>query len=257
MAHIHPTAVVDPGAKLADDVSIGPGCVVGGEVELGPGVSVASHAVIVGRTRVGPRTRIFPFTVIGEAPQVLGSEPGTALSIGADNVIREFCSIHAGSAAGADATRIGNGNFLLNNVHVAHDCRIGDGCVLASLSALAGHVEIEDHAVLGAMVGIHQFVRIGEHSFTGAGTRLSKDVPPFSRVAGQRARWIGVNGVGLRRRGFAPETIAVLRRAFRVLFQSRLRLVTAIDRIAREHAGTPEVDRLLRFLASSRRGITR
>jgi UDP-N-acetylglucosamine acyltransferase len=257
VARIHPTAVVDPGAKLADDVRIGPYSVVGGEVELGPGVSVASHAVIVGRTHVGARTRIFPYTVIGEAPQRVESEPGTALSIGADNVIREFCSIHTGSAAGADATRIGNGNFLLNNVHVAHDCRIGDGCVLASLSALAGHVVIEDHAVLGAMAGVHQFVRIGEHSFTGAGTRLSKDVPPFSRVAGERARWIGLNGVGLRRRGFAPEQIALLRSVFRVLFRSKLRLATAIDRIAREFAGSAEVDRLLHFLASSRRGITR
>jgi len=257
VARIHPTAVVDPGAKLADDAVIGPWCVIGGDVELGPGVCVASHAVIVGRTQIGPRTRIFPFTVIGEAPQVLGSESATRLSIGADNVIREFCSIHAGSAAGADATRIGDGNFLLNNVHVAHDCRIGDGCVLASLSALAGHVVIEDHAVIGAKVGIHQFVRIGEHSFTGAATRLSKDVAPFSRVAGERARWIGVNGVGLRRRGFAPEKIALLRTVFRTLFRSKLRLAAAIDLVAREHAGSPEVERLLRFLGSSRRGITR
>jgi len=257
VARIHPTAVVDPGAKLADGVEVGPYCVVGGEVELGPGVCAGSHAVIVGRTQVGPRTRVFPFTVIGEAPQVLGSDGGTRLSIGADNVIREFCSIHAGSAAGEDGTRIGDGNFLMNNVHVAHDCRIGDRCVVASLSALAGHVVVEEHAVIGAMVGVHQFVRIGEHSFTGAATRLSKDVLPFSRVAGQRAHWIGVNGVGLRRRGFAPEKIAELRRVFRVLFQSKLRLATAIDRVAREHAGSPAVHRLLHFLATSRRGITR
>jgi UDP-N-acetylglucosamine acyltransferase len=257
MARIHPSAVVDPGAKLADDVEVGPYCVIGGEVDLGRGVCVGPHAVIVGRTSIGSRTRVFPFTVIGEAPQLLGSESVTGLSIGADNVIREFCSIHAGSAAGGDATRIGDGNFLLNNVHVAHDCRIGDRCVLASLSALAGHVVIEDHAVIGAMVGVHQFVRIGEHSFTGAATRLSKDVPPFSRVAGQRAHWIGVNGVGLRRCGFSPEKIALLRRVFHVLFRSKLRLTTAMDRVAREHAGTAEVDRLLHFLATSRRGITR
>jgi UDP-N-acetylglucosamine acyltransferase len=256
VARIHPTAVVDPGAKLADDVELGPYCVVGGEVELDRGVRVGSHAVIVGRTSIGARTRIFPFTVIGEAPQVLASEAGSGLAIGADNVIREFCSIHAGSAAGG-ATRIGDGNFLLNNVHVAHDCQIGDGCVLASLTALAGHVAVEDHAVIGAMVGVHQFCRIGEQSFTGAATRLSKDVLPFSRVAGQRARWIGINAVGLRRRGFAPERIAELRRAFRVLFQSKLRLATALDRVRREHAGSPEVERLLRFIATSRRGITR
>lgn len=257
MARIHPTAVVDPGAKLADDVEIGPYSVVAGEVELGPGVCVASHAVIVGRTQVGPRTRISPFTAIGAAPQVQGAERATRLSIGADNVIREFCSIHAGSAAGEDGTRIGDGNYLMNNVHVAHDCRIGDRCVLASLSALAGHVVVEDDAVVGAMAGVHQFVRIGEHSFTGAATRLSKDVLPFSRVAGARARWIGVNGVGLRRRGFGAERIAELRRVFRVLLRSKLRLAVAVDRVAREHAGSPDVDGLLRFLATSRRGITR
>jgi UDP-N-acetylglucosamine acyltransferase len=257
VTRIHPTAVVDPGAKLADDVWVGPYCVVGGEVELAPGVWVASHAVIVGRTRIGPRTRIFPFTAIGEAPQVLDADAGSGLSIGADNVIREFTSIHSGSASGPDGTRIGDGNFLMNNVHVAHDCRIGDRCVLASLAALAGHVVVEDHAVIGAMVGAHQFVRIGEHSFSGAGTRLSRDVLPFSRVAGQRARWIGLNAVGLRRRGFAAEKIAELRQVFRLLFQSKLRLAPAIERVAREHAGSPEVDRLLRFLATSRRGITR
>ena len=255
MARIHPTAVVDPAAKLADDAEIGPYCVVGGEVELGPDVRVASHAVISGRTRIGARTRIFPFSAIGGAPQVQGAGAGTGLVIGADNLIREFSSIHAGSVEGG--TRIGDANILMNNVHVAHDCRIGDGCVLASLGALAGHVVVEDGAVVGAMVGVHQFVRIGEHSFTGAATLLSKDVLPFSRVAGRRARWIGVNAVGLRRCGFAPERIAALRRAFRALLRSGLRLAPAIERVAREHADSPDVARLLRFLASSRRGITR
>jgi UDP-N-acetylglucosamine acyltransferase len=255
VARIHPTAVVDPGAKLADDAEVGPYCVVGGEVELGAGAAVGPHVVIVGRTSIGPRTRIFPFCVIGEAPQVQGADGGTRLAIGADNVIREFCSIHAGSAA--PGTRIGDGNFLLHNVHVAHDCEIGNHCILASLSALAGHVVVEEHAVIGAMVGVHQFCRIGEHSFTGAATRLSKDVLPFSRVAGQRARFLGVNGVGLRRRGFAAEKVAELKRVFHVLFQSKLRLAPALARIEREHAGSPEVERLLRFVASSRRGITR
>jgi UDP-N-acetylglucosamine acyltransferase len=257
VARIHPTAVVDPGAKLADDVELGPYCVVGGGVELDRGVRIGSHVVIAGRTSIGPRTRVFPFSAIGEAPQVLESEGGSGLAIGADNVIREFCSIHAGSAAGGEGTRIGDGNFLLNNVHVAHDCRIGDGCVLASSTGLAGHVVVEDHAVVGAMVGVHQFCRIGEQSFTGAATRLSKDVLPFSRVAGQRAHWIGVNSVGLRRRSFAPEKIAELRRAFRVLLQSKLRLEAALERVRREHAGSPEVERLLGFIAASRRGITR
>jgi UDP-N-acetylglucosamine acyltransferase len=257
VARIHPTAVVDPGAKLGEGVELGPYCVVGGDVELGEGVVVGSHVVIVGRTEIGARSRIFPFCVVGEAPQVEGADGGSGLSIGADNVVREFTSIHAGSGAGGGPTRIGDGNFLLNNVHVAHDCRIGSHCILASLTGLAGHVEIEDHAVLGAMVGVHQFCRIGEHSFTGAGTRLSKDVLPFSRVAGVRARFIGVNGVGLRRRGFAPEKVAELKHVFHLLFHAKLRLAPALERVEREHAGSPEVARLLRFVAVSRRGITR
>jgi len=257
VARIHPTAVVDPGAKLADEVEIGPYCVVGGDVALAAGVVLDSHVVVVGRTEIGARTRIHPFSVIGEAPQRLGAVGESRLSIGEDNVLREYCSIHAGGEAGAGATRIGSHNFLLHSVHVAHDCRIGDHCVVASLSALAGHVEVEDFAVIGAMVGVHQFCRIGEHSFTGAGTRLSRDVLPFARVAGERARFIGVNGVGLRRRGFSPERVAALRHAFHLLFHSKLRREQALLRIAAEHAGSPEVERVLRFLAASRRGITR
>ena len=257
MARIHPTAVVDPGAKLAEDVEVGPFCVIGRDVELGPGVALGPHVVVTGRTSIGARTRIFSFSVIGEQAQVPESSGDTRLAIGEDNVIREFAAIHAGSAAGGACTRIGDGNFLLNNVHVAHDCRIGDLCVVASLSALAGHVEVGDGAVIGAMVGVHQHCRIGEHSFTGAGTRLAKDVLPFARVAGARAHWIGVNTVGLRRRGFAPEKIAELEHVFHVLFQSKLRLAPALERVAREHAGSPEVERLLRFIAASQRGITR
>jgi UDP-N-acetylglucosamine acyltransferase len=257
VARIHPTAVVDPGAKLADDVEVGPYCVIGGDVELGPGVELGPHVVVVGRTSIGARSRLHSFAAIGGSPQVQGAEAPTGLSVGEDNVIREFCCVHAGSEPGGGGTRIGARNFLLANVHVAHDCRIGDDCVVASLSALAGHVVVEDFAVIGAMVGAHQFCRIGEHSFTGAGTRLSRDVLPFSRVAGERARFAGVNAVGLRRRGFAPEKVAELRHAFHVLFHSKLRRAAALERLAREHAGSPEVLRLLRFVAGSRRGITR
>jgi len=256
VARIHPTAVVDPGAKLADDVEVGPYCVIGGDAELGRGVVLGPHVVVVGRTSIGARSRVHSFAAIGGAPQVWGDEPATGLSIGEDNVIREFCSLHAGSDAGG-GTRIGSGNFLLANVHVAHDCRIGDHCVLASLSALAGHVVVEDHAVIGAMVGVHQFCRIGEHSFTGAGTRLSRDVLPFARVAGERARFVGVNAVGLRRRGFAPAKVAELKHAFHVLFHSKLRRAAALERLERECAASPEVRRLLDFVAASRRGITR
>jgi UDP-N-acetylglucosamine acyltransferase len=254
---IHPTAVVDPGAKLGDGVELGPYTVIGDGVELDAGVHVGSHVIIVGRTTIGARSRIFPFSVIGEQPQVQGVEGETSLHIGEDNIIREYASIHAGSPIGVGSTRIGDGNFILNNVHIAHDCQIGSNCVIASFSALAGHVVIEDYAVLGAMVGVHQFCRIGESSFTGASTKLSKDVPPFSKVMGERAHWGGVNTVGMRRRGFPSEKIAELKHAFHLLFQSKLRLEPAIGRVEAECGGSPEVERLLGFLASSKRGVTR
>ena len=254
---IHPTAVVDPGAKLADDVELGPYSVVGDGVELASGVKVSSHVILVGRTTVGARTRIFPFSVIGEEPQVQGVEGETSLHIGRDNIIREYASIHAGSPIGEGCTRIGDGNFILNNVHIAHDCQIGSGCIIASFSAMAGHVVVEDYAVLGAMVGIHQFCRIGESSFTGASTKLSKDVAPFSKVMGERAHFAGVNSVGMKRRGFPPEKIAELKHAYHLLFQSKLRLAPAMQRVERECGGSPEVRRLLDFLTSSKRGVTR
>jgi UDP-N-acetylglucosamine acyltransferase len=257
VARIHPTAVVDPGAKLDDDVEIGPYSVVGNGVELGAGVQVASHVILVGRTSIGARTRIFPFSVIGEEPQVQGVTGETSLHVGADNVIREYASIHAGSAVGGGCTRIGDGNFILNNVHIAHDCQVGSNCIVASFSAMAGHVVLGDWAVLGAMVGVHQFCRIGESSFTGASSKLTQDVAPFSKVMGLRPRFAGVNGVGMKRRGFAPEKIAELKHAFHVLYQSKLRLSEARERVERELGHSPEVQRLLRFLESSKRGVTR
>lgn len=257
MARVHPTAVVDPGAKLADDVELGPYTIVGAGVELGPGVEIGPHVIIVGRTTVGARTRIFPFSVIGEEPQVQGVEGETSLHIGSDNIIREYASIHAGSPIGVGSTRIGDGNFILNNVHVAHDCQIGSNTVIASFSAMAGHVVVEDYAVLGAMVGIHQFVRIGESSFTGASCKVSKDVAPFAKVMGDRARFAGVNSVGLKRRGFDDERIALLKHAYHLLFQSKLRREPAMERVEEECGDSEEIRHLLEFLRSSQRGVTR
>jgi UDP-N-acetylglucosamine acyltransferase len=255
---IHPTAVVDPSAKLADDVTVGPYAVIGAGVELAPGVEVGPHSALMGRTKVGPRTRISPSCVIGGDPQVLGfaGQP-TALEIGSDNVIREFAAIHVGSPDGVGCTRIGDANLIMNNVHVAHDCQIGSSCVLASYTALAGHVEIEDHVVTGAFTGVHQHTRLGESSFTAANSMVSKDVPCFAKVAGDRARLVGLNTIALRRRGLGEGAIAALKHAFHVLFQSKLRLAPAIARVERECDGSPEVARLLRFLRESERGFVR
>ena len=200
MSRIHPTAVLEPGAKVGERVVIGPFAVLGGAVVLEDEVEVGSHSVLAGVLRVGRGTRIFPGCVIGTEPQIVGeaSEIG-GLEIGRDNVIREHVVIHAGSSRGDGSTRIGDENYLLNNVHVAHDCTIGSKCVLTSFSALAGHVVIEDHVVLGAMTGVHQFVHVGESAFSAANSMLSKDVPPFVSVAGDRARFVGLNRVGLAR----------------------------------------------------------
>ena len=258
MARIHPTAVVAPGAKLAEDVQIGPYAVIGSDVELAPGVEVGSHVHIEGRTAIGSRTRIYPFVAIGTPPQIRGfSGETTTVSVGEDSVIREHSSIHVGTTEGGAGTRIGDDVLIMNNVHVAHDCRIGSHCVLAGYSGMGGHVVVDDYAVFGGMTGVHQFVRIGESVFTGANSMISKDAPPFARVAGDRARFAGINSVGLQRRGFSPQVIAALKHAFHILFQSKLRFEAAVGRVRRECRDAPEVERLLRFLERSERGFIR
>ena len=254
---IHPTAVIDPGAKLADDVRIGPYAVIGEGVELASGVEIGSHVHLEGSTVIGAGTRVFPFAMIGAEPQVRGfSGPAAALVIGQNNVIREYAAIHVGTVDGGGCTRIGDDNLIMNNVHVAHDCQIGSHCVIATFTALAGHVVIEDYVNIGAMTGVHQFARIGESAFTGANSMISKDTLPFSRVAGDRARFMGVNTIGLNRRDFAEQTIDTLRHAFHLLFHSKLLLEAALARVEEECSG-PEVDRLLSFLRTSERGFIR
>jgi UDP-N-acetylglucosamine acyltransferase len=257
MARIHPTAIVDSRAKIADDAAVGPLSVVDGEVELAPGVEIGPQVYVTGKTRIGARTRIHPFSVIGAEPQILADRTGGRLEIGEDNEIREFASIHAGSPGGGGLTRIGDGNLIQNNFHIAHDCKIGNHCVLAGQSGMSGHVVVEDYAVIGAKSGIHQFVRVGESGFTAANTMVSMDVPPFAKVAGDRAHFVGVNRINLERRGFAPERIAVIKHAFHLLFQSRLRLEEACLRVEEECAGSKEVAHLLAFLRSAERGFVR
>ena len=178
----------------------------------------------------------------------------TALVIGEDNVLREFVTVHAGTRGVPGCTRIGNDNLLMNNVHVAHDCQIGSHCVLSSFVGLGGHVVIEDHVVVGGMSGVHQFVRVGESVFTGANAMLSRDAPPFTRVAGDRAHFAGLNTLGLERRGVTEAAIATIKHAMHLLFQSRLRFDEAVARVERECRGSPEVERLLGFLRESRNG---
>ena len=258
MAKIHPSAVVSPQAELADDVVVGPLAVIDDEVRLGPEVEIGPHAYVTGRTTIGARTRVFPNAVLGVAPQMLGFDGKTTeLLIGQDNLIREHASIHVGTSAGGGSTRIGDGNMIMNHVHVAHDCQIGSHCVLAGYTGMGGHVVIEDFVVLGGFTGVHQFVRVGESAFTGGNTMVAKDVAPFSKVAGDRARFVGVNRINLERRGFERARIDVIKHAFFILFQSKLRFVEGCKRVEEECAGSEDVRQLLEFLRSTQRGFVR
>ncbi|HTY19359.1 MAG TPA: acyl-ACP--UDP-N-acetylglucosamine O-acyltransferase [Myxococcota bacterium] len=258
MARVHPTAVVDPAAKLADDVEVGAFSWIGPGVELGPGVVVANHASLGGATRVGARTRIFPFAALGGEPQDRAfSGERTRLEIGADNVIREGVTLHVGTSRGGGCTRIGDDNLIMNGAHIAHDCQIGSHVIVASFCGLAGHVVVEDWAVLGAYTGVHQFARVGESVMTAANSMLSLDAPPFALVAGDRARIAGLNTVGLRRRDLPEPAVRALKHAFHLLFTSKLRFEHALARARDELADSPEVGRLLRFLVDSKRGVCR
>jgi UDP-N-acetylglucosamine acyltransferase len=258
VAKIHPTAVVDPGAKLADDTVVGPLAVIDGDVELGADVEIGPHVYVTGRTRIGARTRVFPYSVLGVQPQMLGFDGETTeLVIGEDTLIREHCSIHVGTPVGGGRTRIGDHTMIMNHSHVAHDCQIGDHCVIAGYSGMGGHCRLEDYVVFGGMTGVHQFVRIGESAFTAGNSMVSKDVPPFSKVAGDRARFVGVNRINLERRGFEPERIKTIKHAFHILFQSKLRFEFACRRVEEECGDSRDVAHLLAFLRASERGFVR
>lgn len=258
-AKVDERASVDPRAKLGLGVEIGAFAVIGPEVELGDRVVVESHAVAMGRTTIGAGTRLSPFSCVGGAGQIQGSkeEPGR-LVIGRRNVFREQATINAGSVEGGGCTRVGDDNMFMIGSHVGHDSQIGSNCIIANMVGLAGHVVVEDYAVLGAYTGVHQYCRIGESVMAAAKAGLAKDAPPFSIVAHDRARLVGVNTIGLSRRGFSKEVQRQIKHAFHILFYSKLRLELALARVREELGGASEVARLLRFLeAPSQRGICR
>jgi UDP-N-acetylglucosamine acyltransferase len=255
---IHPTAVVARGAVLGDGVRVGPFATIGPYVRAGDGTWIGAHAVVTGRTTVGPRCRIFPFAAVGTPPQDLKfrDEPAR-LEIGEDTTVREHVSVHPGTTAGGLVTRVGNGCLLMVSAHVGHDSALGSNIVVAAGAAIGGHVVIEDFAIIGGLVGVHQFARIGESALCAAGAMVSADVPPFCTVAGDRARLHGLNTIGLRRRGFTPDTIRTLKRAYRMLFQREGRRDEAVARTRAAFGGVGEVERLVRFVAESTRGVCR
>ena len=255
---IHPSAVVDRGAELQSDVEVGPFSVIGPGVVVGAGTRVGSHVVIEGPTRIGERNRIHSFATLGGAPQdkKYRGEP-SSLEIGDGNVIREYCTFNRGTEGGGMATRVGDGNWIMAYVHVAHDCKVGSDNVMANGTTLAGHVEVEDCATFGAFTVVHQFCRIGAHAFSAMGTVILKDVPPFVTVAGNSARPHGLNTVGLKRRGFPARTLQILRSAYKTVYKRGLTLDTAIEQLADPAKESAEVSRFREFVGSSGRGIVR
>src|SRR5579872_117893 len=252
----HPTAIIDPQARLACSVTIGPYSIIGKDVELGEGCEVMSHVVIQGPTRAGKENRFFPYASIGLDPQDMkyqGEE--TALEIGDGNTFREFVTVHRGTAEGG-VTRIGNHNLLMAYVHVAHDCRLGDHIIMANGASLAGHIEIQDHATVGPFCGIHQFSRIGAYSFLGAFSVVNLDVLPYSKTTAPRPLGVyGANKLGLDRRGLSPDDISELDAAFRLLSRSKLNTTQALEAIEAKQFQSPHVKALVEFIKSSQRGV--
>jgi UDP-N-acetylglucosamine acyltransferase len=255
---IHPTAVVEPSARIAADVSVGPYTMIGSDVEIDAGTSIAAHVVIQGTTRIGTDNRIFQFASLGEEPQdkKYGGEP-TALEIGSGNTIREYVTINRGTVQDQGTTRIGDANWIMAGVHIAHDCRIGSHTVMANNTTLGGHVRVDDYVTLGGATLVHQFCHIGEHAFTAYGARVNKDIPPFVRVSEGRARPRGLNVEGLKRREFDGHRIRLLKEAYRLLYRSGLTLKQAVAALRELEAGSDDVKRLREFLEDCDRSIVR
>ncbi len=225
-------------------------------MRIGEGSSIGAHAVIESNTCIGRNNRLFPFAAVGLAtPDLKFRGEASILEIGDDNTIREFTSIHRGTEVGGMKTRIGNSNLIMPYVHIAHDCSVGDHCILVNSTQLAGHCTIEDWVNIEGMCGVHQFCRVGAHAILAAGAKAAQDVPPYTMVAGDRARLVGVNVIGLQRRNFSPATIEALKAAVRTLFYSKLLREAAMAKALADHSGVAEVRRLVEFIAASQRGV--
>jgi len=255
---IHPTAIVDPAARLGRGVTVGAYSIVGPHVQIGDNTVVGPHVVVSGHTRIGRDNRIFQFCSIGEQPQdkKYAGEP-TRLEIGDRNTIREFCTFNCGTVQDAGVTRLGNDNWIMAYVHLAHDCQVGNQTIFANNAQLAGHVHVGDWAILGGFTVVHQFVRIGAHSISAMGSILFQDLPPFVMAAGNPAEPRSINAEGLKRRGFSAEAVAAVRRAYKTLYKNGMKLDEARAGIAAEAAAVPELALLADFLEIPGRGIIR
>lgn len=252
---IHQTAVIDPSARIADDVSIGPYSIIGANVEIGAGTWIGPHVVITGPTVIGKQNKIYQFASLGEDSQdkkYVGQR--AYLKIGDRNIIREFCTFNRGTQEEA-ATIIGNDNLFMAYVHIAHDCIVGNHTIFANNASLAGHVIVDDYAILSGFSGVFQFCRVGEYSFAAANSVIIKDVPPYIKVAGHHAKPFGLNSVGLQRHGFSDEIITNLRRAYKIIYRNGNTVAQAVSEL--QKMAIPEVHRLMDFITASKAGIIR
>ena len=255
---IHPTAIIHPNAKLGENVSVGAYSIIGEYVEIGDHTWIGPHVVVTGYTTIGRQNRIYQFNSIGEAPQDKKySGELTRLEIGDRNTIREFCTFHTGTAQDTGVTRMGDDNWIMAYAHIAHDCQIGNKTIFANNAQLAGHVHVGDWAILGGFTGVHQHCHIGAHAMTAGGTIVFQDIPPYVMAAGNTASPFGINVEGLKRRGFSPEAVTVLKRAYRTLYKSGLMLEEARTKLVEESKTYPEIQLFVDFFAESKRGIVR
>jgi UDP-N-acetylglucosamine acyltransferase len=256
-AHVHPTAIIHQKAELAEDVAIGPYSVIGEHVRIGRGTRVDSHVVVEGWTDIGEHCQIHSFVSLGAPPQHLQYKgEKTHVRIGNHNILREYVTVNRGTTFGGGVTSLEDHNVLMAYVHIAHDCHIGNHVVMANAATLAGHITIGDHAIVGGLSGIHQYVRLGVYSMVGGCSAVGQDVPPFMRAAGgYRARLYGINTIGLKRHAFSDDRIRLLKRVYRALFRSKLRIAEAVKQVRNDFADSRDVRELLVFIDGTKRGI--
>ncbi len=255
---IHPTAIVSPEAQIDDDAVIGPFCILTGKVRIGRGTRLTSNIVIEGDAEIGEECTIFPFTSIGLPPQDLKYRgEKTGVTIGNRNTIREYVTIHRASVSGDGMTTIGDNNYLMAYVHIAHDCKIENSIIMANLATLAGHVSVGDYAVIGGLVAIHQFTRVGAYAMVGGFSGVGQDIPPYMIASGARVKLFGLNTVGLKRHGFSEPTINELKKAYKILFREKRTLKDAIKKIQEDLPYTDEIKHLIDFIQKNKRGICR
>ncbi len=254
---IHSTAIVDAKAKLADGVEIGPYCIVGKGVKLGKDTKLMSH-VVIEEAEVGKECTIYPFSSIGLPPQDLKyNKEKTKVKIGNNNIIREYITVHRASVGGEGVTTIGNNNFFMAYVHIAHDCRLASNIVMANATTLAGHVTVEDYVIIGGHVAVHQFTRIGSYAMIGGFSGIPQDIPPYTTAAGDRAKLYGLNSIGLKRQNFSDSQIKELKHAYKILFRSKLTLKEAIALLKQDGKLSREITNLIEFIEQNKRGICR